>query len=35
MPCLIHFTLVLEIVGQVDGCHAALTEFALDGVTAF
>ena len=28
-------TLVLDIVGQVDGRHAALTEFGLDVVAAF
>ena len=27
--------LVLEVIGQIDRRHAALTEFTLDGVAAF
>ena len=30
-----HLAVVLQVVGQVDRGHAALTEFALDGVAAF
>ena len=28
-------TLVLQVIGQVDGGHAALTQFSFDGVAAF
>ncbi len=30
-----NLALVLQVIGQVDGCHAALAQLTLDGVAAF